>query len=48
MLKGVNLQLYVGPLVPIPAPKSVMDALTDVTVTINDVGPERVSAHISR
>ena len=27
MLKGVTLQLYVGPLVPIPAPKAVMDAL---------------------
>jgi hypothetical protein len=38
MLKGINLQLYVGPLVPIPAPKAVMDALTDVSVTINDVG----------
>jgi hypothetical protein len=38
MLKGINLQLYVGPLVPIPAPKAVMDALTDLTVTINDVG----------
>ena len=38
MLKGINLQLYVGPLVPIPAPKAVMDALTDATVTINDVG----------
>jgi hypothetical protein len=38
MLKGVNLQLYIGPLVPIPAPKVVMDALTDLSVTINDVG----------
>jgi hypothetical protein len=38
MLKGVTLQLYVGPLVPIPAPKAVMDALTDVSVTVNDVG----------
>ncbi len=38
MLKGINLQLYVGPLVPIPAPKAVMDALTDLTVTIHDVG----------
>jgi hypothetical protein len=38
MLKGINLQLYVGPLVPIPAPRAVMDALTDLTVTINDVG----------
>ncbi|MDQ6623366.1 MAG: hypothetical protein M3Y86_07770, partial [Verrucomicrobiota bacterium] len=38
MLKGINLQLYVGPLMPIPAPKAVMDALTDVQVTIHDVG----------
>ncbi len=37
MLKGINLQLYVGPLVPIPAPRAVMDALTDVEVTIKDV-----------
>jgi hypothetical protein len=38
MLKGVTLQLYVGPLIPIPAPKLVMDALTDLSVTSNDVG----------
>jgi hypothetical protein len=38
MLKGVTLQLYIGPLVPLPAPKSVMDALTDLSVTIKDVG----------
>jgi hypothetical protein len=38
MLKGVTLQLYVGPLVPIPAPKAVVEALTDVTVTTHDVG----------
>jgi hypothetical protein len=38
MLKGVTLQLYIGPLVPIPAPRFVMDALTDVSVTVNDVG----------
>ena len=37
MLKGINLQLYVGPLVPIPAPRAVMDALTDIEVTIKDV-----------
>jgi hypothetical protein len=39
MLKGINLQLYVGPLIPIPAPRSVMDALTDVEVTIKDLLP---------
>lgn len=38
MLKGITLQLYIGPLVPIPAPKVVMDALTEASVTINDVG----------
>jgi hypothetical protein len=38
MLKGINLQIYVGPLVPILAPKEVIDSLTDVSVTIKDVG----------
>ena len=38
MLKGITLQLYIGPLVPIPAPKAVMDALTELSVTVNDVG----------
>src|SRR5574341_697068 len=38
MLKGVTLQLYIGPLVPVPAPKVVMDALTELSVTVNDVG----------
>lgn len=38
MLKGVNLQLYIGPLVPIPAPRIVMEALSEVSVTIKDVG----------
>ena len=38
MLKGVTLQLYMGPLVPVPAPRAVIDALTEVSVTINDVG----------
>ena len=38
MLKGVNLQLYIGPLVPIPAPRLVIEALSEVTVTVNDVG----------
>ena len=38
MLKGIHLTLMIGPLVPIVAPKVVMDALTEVTVTSNDVG----------
>jgi hypothetical protein len=33
MLKGVHLTLMIGPLVPIPAPKSVMDAVTSIQVT---------------
>lgn len=33
MLKGVHLTLLIGPAVPIPAPKSVVDALTSVKVT---------------
>lgn len=36
MFKSITLQLYIGPLV--PAPKVVMDALTEVSVTVNDVG----------
>jgi hypothetical protein len=38
VLKGVTLQLYVGPLVPIPAPREVVEALSDVTVTSNATG----------
>ncbi|MGO9443392.1 MAG: hypothetical protein ACLPXB_01295 [Thiobacillaceae bacterium] len=38
MLKGIHLTLMIGPLVPIVAPRVVMDALTEVTVTSNDVG----------
>jgi hypothetical protein len=33
MLKGIYLTLMVGPAVPIPVPKVVLDALTDVQVT---------------
>jgi hypothetical protein len=33
MLKGINLTLMIGPAVPIPAPKSVMDSLSSVQVT---------------
>ena len=33
MLKGVHLTLLIGPMVPVPAPKSVMDALLSVKVT---------------
>jgi hypothetical protein len=33
MLKGIDLTLMIGPAVPIPVPKSTLDALTSVTVT---------------
>jgi hypothetical protein len=33
MLQGIHLTLMIGPAVPIPAPQSVMDALTSVQVT---------------
>jgi hypothetical protein len=33
MLKGVHLTLMIGPAVPVPAPQSVIDALTSVQVT---------------
>jgi hypothetical protein len=33
MLRGVHLTLMVGPAIPVPAPKAVMDALQSVTVT---------------
>ena len=32
MLKGIHLTLMIGPAVPVPAPQSVMDALTSVQV----------------
>src|SRR5438046_1625679 len=34
MLKGSYLTLLVGPVVPVPVPKSVLDALTSVQVTV--------------
>lgn len=38
MLKGIDLQLYVGPLVPIPASRAVIEALNEITVTTKDEG----------
>lgn len=38
MLKGLHLTLLIGPVVPVPAPQVVIDALTSVQVTTNDVG----------
>ncbi|TIC88294.1 hypothetical protein E8D34_04970 [Nocardioides sp. GY 10113] len=39
MNDGVRLDLMIGPVVPIPAPQVVMDALTGVEVTTTDTGP---------
>ncbi len=39
MLKGVNMSLMIGPAVPAPVPKSVLDALDSVTVTTSTDGP---------
>lgn len=33
MLKGVNLTLMIGPVVPVPVPQTLLDALTSVQVT---------------
>ena len=38
MASGVYLTLLVGPIVPLPAPKPLIDALTAVEVTINSTG----------
>ncbi|MEO5558136.1 MAG: hypothetical protein ABIO49_00500 [Dokdonella sp.] len=39
MLEGnINLSLMIGPLVPIPAPRVVIEALREVTVTTSDEG----------
>src|SRR3569833_4780987 len=35
MLKGINLQLYIGPAVPVPAPREVIEALEQVQVQVN-------------
>jgi len=39
MLKGVNMTLMVGPVVPVPVGKDVLDALTDVEVVTSTDGP---------
>ena len=38
MASGLYLTLLVGPVVPLPAPKPIIDALTAVEVTINSTG----------
>jgi hypothetical protein len=38
MVSGINLTLMIGPMVPIPVPQVVLDALTSVEVTTKDKG----------
>jgi hypothetical protein len=38
MLSSVQLSLMIGPFVPVTPPRSVLDALAEVEVTVNDVG----------
>ena len=39
MLEGIHLTLLIGPAVPVPAPRFVLDALRSIEITVNDVGP---------
>lgn len=39
MLKGIHLTLMVGPAVPVPVPRAVLDSLTSVQVTNTTEGP---------
>jgi hypothetical protein len=39
MLKGIHLTLLIGPVVPAPAPRAVLDALQSIEITVNDTGP---------
>jgi hypothetical protein len=38
VLDDVQLSLQIGPIVPVPVPRSVLDALAQVEVTVQDVG----------
>src|SRR5215472_9898685 len=38
MLRNAQLTLMIGPLIPLTPPRAVMDALSEVEVTVNDVG----------
>ena len=38
MLSSVQLSLMIGPVIPLPASRAVMDALVEVEVTVVDVG----------
>jgi hypothetical protein len=39
MVKGIHLTLMIGPAVPVPAPRFVLEALQSVDITVNDTGP---------
>lgn len=39
MLKGIHLTLLIGPGVPVPVPRDVLEALTSVKVTTSTAGP---------
>ena len=39
MLKGIHLTLLIGPVVPVPAPRAVLDALQSIEITVTDTGP---------
>jgi hypothetical protein len=38
MLRNVQLNLMIGPFIPLTPPRSVMDALAEVQVTVDDIG----------
>lgn len=44
MLKGIHLTLLIGPAVPVPAPQSVIDAVTSISVT---TGKDRAGFQIT-
>jgi hypothetical protein len=49
MLKGVHLTLMIGPAVPVPAPREVIEALTSVSVSHNkDTGAFQLSFAVSK
>jgi hypothetical protein len=39
VLQGINLTLMIGPAVPVPAPRTVVEALTEVEVRVPSTGP---------
>ncbi len=39
MLDSVQLSLMIGPIIPLTPPRAVMDALAEVEVKVDDVGP---------